>query len=225
MPSCSCGSTVRFRSIIHLLSIELFGESIALPDFPTRPEITGWGMSDVDSYAPILSKKFNYINTFYHQDPYFDITAPLKQTQKNSLDFLISTEVFEHIPPPISIAFENAHNILKPNGTFIFTAPFNLEEETQEHFPDMYQYELIKQSDEKYILKNTTRDGRRQIFEELVFHGGAGATLEMRVFSKNGLLRNLQNAGFRDIKFYSQPCLKFGISFPDNWSLPISARA
>ena len=33
-PSCECGSNVRIRGLIHLLSLELFGRGIALIDFP-----------------------------------------------------------------------------------------------------------------------------------------------------------------------------------------------
>ena len=45
--SCfSCGSTVRMRSIVHMLSIELFGESRELKNIPQNKSIKGIGMSD-----------------------------------------------------------------------------------------------------------------------------------------------------------------------------------
>src|SRR5918997_4002416 len=75
VPSCqSCGSTVRWRSMIHVLSTELFGESLALPDMVMNRNITGIGMSDWDGYAVPLAEKFNYRNTYYHQEPKLDIT-------------------------------------------------------------------------------------------------------------------------------------------------------
>ena len=37
--SCSCGSTVRVRSIAHVLSLELFGESLAISEMPFRPDL------------------------------------------------------------------------------------------------------------------------------------------------------------------------------------------
>lgn len=224
IPTCSCGSTVRLRSIVHLLSLELFGESVALPDFPVRPDLYGWGMSDA-GYAELLSKKMKYVNTFYHQEPYLDITAPLSPAQEGKLDFLISTEVFEHIQPPVSIAFENARRLLKPGGVFIFTVPFTLSPETREHFPDLYQYEIISRPDGSSALRNLTRDGREQMFNDLVFHGGEGATLEMRVFSRDGLIGELTNAGFVDIKFHSDPCWEHGIYWRQPWSLPITAHS
>jgi SAM-dependent methyltransferase len=222
-PSCECGSTVRSRSIVHLLSEELFGRSLALPDFPVRPDLHGWGMSDA-GYSDLLSQKVGYVNTFYHQEPRFDISAPLDPSLEGTLDFLISTEVFEHINSPVSIGFENARRLLKPNGVFIFSVPYTLEAATREHFPDIYKFEVIDRTGANPILKNITRDGREQVFDNLVFHGGPGATLEMRVFSEAGLMAELKQAGFGTIIIYSEPCWEFGIYWKDAWSLPILAR-
>ena len=44
--TCSCGSNVRVRALIHLLSMELFGESLMLRDFPRLKSIRGIGMTD-----------------------------------------------------------------------------------------------------------------------------------------------------------------------------------
>lgn len=222
-PSCECGSTVRSRSIVHLLSKELFGRSLALPDFPVRPDLHGWGMSDA-GYSDLLSQKIGYINTFYHKEPRFDISAPLDPSLEGTLDFLISTEVFEHIVPPVSRSFENARRLLKPTGVFIFTVPYTINPATSEHFPDLHDYEVINRTGANPILKNITRDGREQVFDNLVFHGGPGVTLEMRVFSQAGLLAELKQAGFGNIKICSEPCWEFGIYWKDSWSLPLTAR-
>jgi len=222
-PSCECGSTVRSRSIVHLLSESLFGSSMPLPDFPVRPELRGWGMSD-GRYGDLLSKKVGYTNTFYHQEPFFDITAPLDAEAEGTLDFLISTEVFEHVTSPVSIAFENAKRLLKPTGVFIFTVPYTLEAETREHFPELHKFKVIEKKDHNFVLQNTTRDGREQTYENLVFHGGPGETLEMRVFSQNSLLAELKQAGFETVRICSEPCWEFGIYWHDSWSLPLVVR-
>jgi SAM-dependent methyltransferase len=203
--------------------MEMFGKSIALPDFPMRRDVSGWGMSDA-GYVDLLSKKMNYLNTFYDREPRFDITETLKPGQENSLDFLISTEVFEHIAPPVSIAFKNAGRLLKQQGVLIFTVPFIPLGETREHFPELHHYEPVSRNGGNPILKNITRDGREQVFEDLVFHGGVGATLEMRVFSKEGIIRELEQAGFGAIKFYSEPYWEFGIYWSLPYSIPLTAR-
>src|SRR5437867_1040715 len=64
--SCDrCGSTVRTRAIVHLLTSELFGRSMAIPELPRRPDLAGVGLSDSDNYAGRLGDKFNYTNTFF----------------------------------------------------------------------------------------------------------------------------------------------------------------
>ena len=63
-----------------------------------------------------------------------------------------------------------------------------------------------------------------QEFDNLVFHGGAGETLEMRVFSEAGVLEELRHAGFEDIRIRAEPHPDFGIRWEYGWSLPISAR-
>lgn len=221
--SCpGCGSTVRMRSVIHALSMVIFKESIALPDFPPRPDIRGLGLSDWDGYAVPLARKLRYTNTFYHKEPRLDITA-IDPALKNSLDILISSDVFEHVAPPVSRAFTNSARLLKPGGTLILTVPYTLNPETVEHFPDLYQYE-IRQADGQYVLHNTTLDGRQQTFENLNFHGGAGETLEMRRFSFEGLTKELREAGFQEIEVLSTPSFEHGIYANYRWSLPILAR-
>ncbi|MGD0884882.1 MAG: hypothetical protein ABSA46_08420 [Thermodesulfovibrionales bacterium] len=110
--SCmNCGSSVRMRSIMHVLSMELFGKSLSLSQFPVRPDIAGLGLSDWEGYAIPLSKKLNYKNTFYHQEPRMDITSTDPQYE-GTVDFLIASDVFEHIPPPVSLAFQNAYKLM-----------------------------------------------------------------------------------------------------------------
>jgi len=220
-PCAQCGSTVRFRAMIHLLSQALFGRSIALPDFPIRKDIRGIGLSDWIGYAVPLAQKLNYTNTFYHQGPCLDI-SDIDSSLEGTLDFLIATDFFEHMVPPISVAFENSRKLLKPTGVFILTVPYGKDAETQEHFPELFQYKILEREG-KRLLKNITRNGREQIFEHLKFHGGDGATLEMRLFSEPALLKELAQAGFREVKIYSEPDWVHGIYWTHDWSLPILA--
>jgi SAM-dependent methyltransferase len=217
-----CGSTVRFRAIIHLLSVELFGRSLSIPDFPLRPDIKGIGMSDAAIYAISLAKKLGYKNTYYHKEPMIDITS-IPAHMEETLDFIICTDVFEHINPPVSIAFENIRKLLKPSGVLIFTVPYNKEQRTKEHFPDLYKYEILEENG-LHILQNTTKEGIEQRFDNLVFHGGPGATLEMRYFSESSLAENFRNAGFANVKIYKEPDFEHGIYWDCDTSLPIAAR-
>ncbi len=221
--SCGhCHSSLRMRALMRVLSLELLGRELALPEFPEDKRLSGLGMSDWAGYAQTLAEKFDYLNTFYHQAPRLDITR-IAPEQENRHDFLISTDVFEHVPPPVSVAFENARRLLKPGGLFLFTVPYKKDGDTEEHFPELYDYRL-EETGERARLINLTRDGREQVFEQLVFHGGGGFTLEMRLFSESGLLRELERAGFEHIKIHRENQPAFGIMWPMDWALPITAR-
>jgi SAM-dependent methyltransferase len=202
--------------------MELFGESLTLPDFPTGSDLIGIGMSDWDGYAIPLASKFNYRNTYYHQEPRLDITR-LDPAVEGTIDFIIASDVFEHIPSPISIAFENVRKSLKSDGVLIFTAPYHKDGKTVEHFPDLFDYQIVETSG-RYTLKNISREGVLQIYENLVFHGGDGSTLEMRIFSESSLIEEFRKAGFNNLKIYKAPAFNHGIYQSEDWSLPIAAR-
>jgi SAM-dependent methyltransferase len=222
--SCpTCNSTVRFRSVIHVLSVELFGESLVLPDFPVRKEIRGIGMSDWSLYAMPLAEKLDYTNTSFDEQPSLDIINPdEKYLGKN--DFVICSEVLEHVPPPVSPAFVNLRRLLKPGGLLVLTVPYSEEGATRENFPSLHEFKLVFEGDRK-VLTNVTHDGVEERFENLTFHGGTGFTLEMRLFSRAALFEELKAAGFTDIKVHSESVPEYGIEWTEPWSLPLTARA
>ena len=95
----NCGSNVRFRGIIHGLSVSLFGRSIPLTEFPKKV-LRGIGMSDWANYAEPLSRHFDYTNTFYHCEPKLDLIDLSSLERWRGQDFVISSDVIEHVPPP-----------------------------------------------------------------------------------------------------------------------------
>jgi hypothetical protein len=221
-PSCRCGSSVRLRALIHLLTKALFGKSLTIDDIPLRPDIDGVDMSGAPVYADRLARRLGYTNTFLHKAPYLDITAPGSEWLSRC-DFLVSSDVFEHVSAPVSIAFDNALRLLKPGGLIVLTVPWILEGKTIEHFPTLAD-SRIERRPEGPVLVNRDTDGLVQEYGNLVFHGGEGETLEMRVFSKSGLMNELGRAGFCDIRIHAEPCPEFGIAWEHPWSLPITAR-
>ncbi len=221
--SCnSCGSNLRMRSVIHLLSAELFGESIPLPDFPKNKNIFGWGMSDRDEYARLLAEKFSYTNTFYHKEPKFDITS-IDRKMAKKFDFMLSCDVFEHVRPPTIRSFSNLHYLLKDGGVAIITVPYMLFEETWEHFPELDNFKIVNDSVGPKLI-NTTQRGQKQEFRELIFHGGDGSTLELRIFTKSSLHQELAMNGFKDVEFCKCNVPEYGIFWPISWSLPIKIK-
>ena len=230
------GGTSRLRAMIYLLSKELFDKPTCLMDFPNDKSIKGIGMSDAPEYAIPLSEKLDYTNTYYEKEPFLDIYK-LSKEQVNSYDFVLSTDVFEHIPPypGLDIAFKNLYDLLKPNGFVIFGVPFTLDDKTIEHFPNLYNYHFS--IEDEIILHNQTIDDKYEKFENLCFHGGpgditqdkksGGSTLEMRIFCKKDLEQRFYKAGFREIEFLDieDPVVKnHGIYWEGPWSLCMIVR-
>ena len=179
-------------------------------------------MSDWDGYAVPLANKCDYQNTYFHQEPKLDIIS-IDPALEGQFDFIISSEVFEHVPQPVSRAFDNVHRLLKPGGVLIFTVPYILTGQTIEHFPELYDYQLIEENG-RYILRNVTRTGVTQVFENLIFHGGAGETLEMRQFTESSLIEQFKQASFQDINIHKAPYFEYGIYSRHDASLPMSIR-
>lgn len=224
IPSCArCGSTVRWRAIVQLVCESLLGGSVVIPELPPRRDLRGIGLSDDACVATALARCFDYTNTYFHTAPRLDITA-VPDDMTHGYDFVTASDVFEHVVPPVEVAFRNAHRLLKPGGVFVFTVPFTLDADTVEHFPELYDFTVKKERD-AWVLHNRTRDGRVQRFDQLVFHGGPGTTLEMRLFSRAALERHFAQAGFREVRFATEPCLPHGIAWPEPWSVPIVAVA
>lgn len=220
-PSCGCGSNVRKRALIYLLSMELFGQSLSLPEFPTLKAIRGVGMTDDASYATLLAEKFDYTNTYYDHKPRLDFTD-VHPELTGTYDFILSADVLEHIAPPIDRALDEVCNLLKPNGFFVATVPCP-SLESVEHFPELYQYRIVPLGHAP-VLINRRRDGSLEITGELLFHTGAGATLEMRQFSPRTLREKLMATGFREVEFLNDNLPQIGVFFTPDVSQPIVAR-
>jgi SAM-dependent methyltransferase len=223
-PSCGgCGSNVRVRGLLQALSRELFGLNLALPDFPRVHSLRGLGCSDAAPYAGRLRDKFDYRNTFYDREPRLDLTA-IPPTEFGLYDFVLASEVFEHVPPPVEAVFAQVCRLLKPNGLLVLTVPYSLDPVTVEHFPQLNQFGLAHVGGQT-VLVNRTADGHLEATGELVFHVGCtGPAAEMRLFSESGLRASLQAAGFPDVRFYIDDYPPFGIVRAENWSLPLVAR-
>jgi len=221
-PACAaCGSELRQRAVALLLSRALFGCDIALCDFPQLKSIRGLGISDLPMLARPLERFFTYTNTYYHQEPSLDLTEP-PPPELGLFDFLICSEVLEHVMSPVSRAFEALSRLLKPTGFLLLTVPFGLGEQTEDHFPTATALK-VTEVDGKLVAVGHYPDGSYRVHDNLVFHGGHGATLELRLFSETELKSQLASAGFTHVSFLCEGNDGFGVAFPSPCSLPILA--
>jgi hypothetical protein len=220
--TCACGSNVRLRALIHLLSVELFGVSMPLPEFPRLKGIRGIGMTDKECYADRLAGKFDYTNTHYDREPRLDITQPHPELA-GTCDFLLAADVLEHIAPPVERAAAEMGRLLKPNGFLGITIYCHPSDKMREHFPDLHEYRVV-QFGEKTVLVNRRRDGTLELRDDLIFHGGTGETLEMREFGITALHATLKAAGFREIHLLTEDIPEIGVVFDPDVSQPLIAR-
>jgi hypothetical protein len=223
-PSCArCGSSLRMRSLMYLLSMELFGRPLTLPEFPPEKSMTGLGLSDWEGYSHRLEELFDYTNTFYHREPRLDVTRQ-DPARDGRYTFIIASDVYEHIPlEGLAAAFKNAYRMLRHDGFMLFTVPFAKRGETAEHFPRLHDFR-IEETEGGRVLRNRTADGQEEVFRDLVFHGGDGSTLEMRHFSEPALRRAFADAGFHSSRPRFEPYPIFGVLWPMDWAVPMIVR-
>lgn len=199
----NCGSCARFRGVVKAVQKFAFNDSEhPLQQEPARDEMKALGMSDWSGYANELARICGFINTYYHMDPFLDVTSEESSSIYRDLDFVISSEVLEHVKAPVSSAFANIYAMLKPGGYLFLTVPYLSGYETIEHFPHLDVFKIVK-TGEKYSMVNTRPDGHVEHHDNLSFHGGPGSVLEMRVFGEGDLFSMLYHTGFEvhDLEF------------------------
>jgi SAM-dependent methyltransferase len=222
----TCGSSTRLRALAYLVARAWLGKPAPVPEWPERPDITGIGVGDWPGFKSFYGAKISYINTSFERGagddrPFLDVTKP-SAGFIGVADFISCSEVLEHVAPPVALAFDGLHAMLKPGGALILTVPYKYRP-TLEHFPDLHEWRLETTSVGTKLV-NTTRDGALQEFGDLVFHGGESPALEMRVFGLSDLRQQLARAGFIDVEIMNENPYEYGIHWPDPWSRPISAR-
>lgn len=221
-PSCDhCGSSVRVRHVAYCLTAGVLGSPKSLSEV-RRPDLVGVGLSDPDGLAASLAAAFSYTNSYYHAEPLLDICHPSARWE-NFADFLISSDVFEHVPIPVSSAFSGAFRVLRPGGHFVLTVPFDSRATTTEHYPNIVSFKT-EQFENEWILIGKTATGRFEIHQNPVFHGGPGTTVELRFFALSDVIRHLERAGFEGIQVHDTSVPEFGIFLAHNQGLPITAQ-
>lgn len=220
--TCSCGSNVRLRALVHLLSLELFGRSLPLPAFPRLKSIRGLGMSDKECCAERLADKFDYTNTWYDREPRFDSSRP-DSALWGQYDFILSADVLEHVGPPVEATLTQLCRMLKPRGFLGVTVFCSPSDVLREHFPDLHDYRIVPLGGSQ-VLINRRADGTLEIREDLIFHGGSGSTLEMREFGASSLREKLLAAGFQEVEFLVENLPEIGVFFDHDVSQPLIAR-
>lgn len=214
LPCSNCQSCARFRGIVKAVQTSVMHctPGIPLQAQGRMPYLRGIGMSDSEVYSRELSRICDYTNTYYHTDPFLDVTNDLSSSNYSNLDFVISSDVLEHVEPPASIAFKNIFAMLKGGGHLILSVPYLDGYETIEHFPHLSEYSVIKSADD-FFLVNHRQDNLTEFHRNLTFHGGPGSVLEMRIFGEGDLISLLRYVGFDQIEILEPNDLAIGYSW------------
>ena len=79
--------------------------------------------------ARLLEYFFSYQNTFLHRPPHFDLMN-IDKVSFAPFDFVLCSDVLEHVPPPVDKAMRNLRRLVKPGGALILTVPYLEGDET-----------------------------------------------------------------------------------------------
>ena len=89
------------------------------------------------------------------------------------LDFLIASEVFEHVEPPVAQAFANAARLLKPSGVLLLTVPWVWDGDPSTAIPELYDWRLVREEN-CYVIINRRPEGQVERFGDMAFDGSPG---------------------------------------------------
>lgn len=195
MPCRSCGSS--WRSRVSVLSV-LVGLRV-----PVRPlsrvsadwSRTGLGISDSTVLSRALFSRYSYVPTYFHGAPYLDITAPDAGYLAEPVEFVVCSDVLEHVPPPADMAFVQLRRLLKPGGFAVITVPLGDATVSNEYYPGMVDGEFEGESWRWY-----DNHGNSHLDTDPEIHGGDGRTIAFRAFGEAQVIESLYEAGFASVE-------------------------
>jgi SAM-dependent methyltransferase len=192
---CSaCGATWRNRATLMTLMIGLSYRPVPLPDLPSDWSRRGIGLSDSPPLVPAFASKLSYTNTYYHQFPHVDITRP-PANLVGQLEFIICSDVLEHVPPPVERGLVGLLECLRPGGFAVITVPV-AGERTNEYYPGLTDFEVAGDPQNGHVVNWTDATGARHTDTTPDMHGGSGLTLAFRLFAAQDIRAELLRAGF-----------------------------
>jgi ABC-type polysaccharide/polyol phosphate transport system ATPase subunit/SAM-dependent methyltransferase len=119
----ACGSFVRLRAVIHLLSKHLFGRSTPIPDWPDAGSSRILGVNEAPFFASIFADKAAYAN------------KRLGSLSRENADVAICCDALARVRPPLQSAFDELFAALRPGGLLALAMPYTFND-TIEHAPD-----------------------------------------------------------------------------------------
>jgi hypothetical protein len=207
-----CGLNARLRGVIVALSLEIYGDlACPLIERDMRKDVRVLGISDNEEYATLLTSKFEYLNTFFHREPYLDICdiECCARYQENRV--VICSDVIEHSRLGPMAVIRNQLTMLAQGGVIILSAPTFEMDDSIEWYGALRSYSVEGNGDRPRLRWVNLR-GQEFLDPDPIFHGGAGAAVELRLLSHGQVLAIAPYLGAEARTLEFDPC--WGYSWP-----------
>jgi hypothetical protein len=210
----TCGSTSRDR----YMTLAVLGALTTVSRHSSDRPLRVIGVSDSEALSRSMTRLFGdqYQNHQFHQPPLLDLCA-VPESRWRSADIVTCSEVLEHVPNPASLAFEGLSSLLAPGGVAVLSVPHHVTEPHREHFPPMTDAHVDRSQPAQPVYVGVDESGVRRSFADLVFHGGAGETLEHRVYNLASFQGELLKNGFTQAYPLMRDHSRFGAGW-EPWS-------
>jgi SAM-dependent methyltransferase len=211
----ACGSNARLRGIAFAVQSAILRRSDPLHVASPQKNLRGVGFSDHQCCAKEFERLFSYVNTYYHAEPRLDLMNRMQMESFGPVDFVVCSDVLEHVPPPAIEAFENLRRLVRIGGPLILSVPYLEGYETIEHYPHLDRWNIIDAGGEFFVDNIPPGQTIVERHRNPQFHGGPGQVLEMRVFGEGDLVARLKYAGFDSVQFIEPTMPEIGyVWFP-----------
>ena len=163
----------------------------------------GLGISDNPEMARFFRRCFDYSNSQLDVAPFIDLLDPPSATA-GLYDFVICSDVLEHVPPPAERALVSLASFLRPGGAAVVSVPIR-DEGTDEYYPGITEWSMVDGA-----LHWTDGDGATHVDPDPEIHGGDGLTIAFRTWGADEFERAILASGFSSIERLV-PCPELGV--------------
>ena len=186
----SCGSTWRARAVTLATITGLGYEPTPLSRINSDWSRIGLGISDDINVSSRLSGKFFYSNSYFDTFPNLDLRK-VPEVAKAKFEFVICSDVLEHIDTDLELAVSGLKNLLNENGFAVISVPVDGDHGHLEFYPGLISFSI---KDDIVTWNDQNNMPHKDIDPE--FHGGRGQNLAFRKFSDNTIEDLLLKCGF-----------------------------
>lgn len=184
----TCGINARLRGVLLATVRALLGPPTApLRALAPSRQLRVLGISDHETCAEALRRVFDYTNTHFHAAPFLDICDSHAVAGFRDYDAVLCSDVIEHTIAPPQVTLPNLVSMLRPGGALVLTAPTFRVPAGIEWYGGLADNAIARVSDAFEVRWRDVR-GQDLIDRRPIFHGGAGAVLEMRVIAHEPLI-------------------------------------